>query len=89
VDFANQSRALPVVRMLCGRPQVTTIAANCGNSKEELLLLMQAGVRDVLPHFTTRDLLLTANRALALLGSAARFRPISGQCVPANHPSSE
>lgn len=73
VDFTSQARALPVVRMLCGRPQVTTIAANCGNSSEELLLLMQAGVRDVLPQFTTRDLLQTANRALALLGSAGEI----------------
>jgi pilus assembly protein CpaE len=73
VDFSNQTRALPVVRMLCGRPQVTTIAANCGNSNEELLLMMQAGVRDALPQFTTRDLLTTANRALALLGSAGEI----------------
>jgi Flp pilus assembly CpaE family ATPase len=73
IDFKSPAQALPVVRMLCGRPQVTTIAANCGNSKEELLLLMQAGVRDVLPQFTTRDLLQTANRALALLGSAGEI----------------
>ncbi len=73
VDFKSPGRALPVVRMLCGRPQVTTIAANSGNSNEELLLLMQAGVRDVLPQFTTRELLQGVNRALALLGSAGEI----------------
>jgi Flp pilus assembly CpaE family ATPase len=73
IDFESQTRALPVVRMLCGRPQVTTIAANCGNSSEELVLLMQAGVRDVLPQFTTRDLLQSANRALTILGSAGEI----------------
>src|ERR1700722_11113645 len=73
VDFKDQGRSLPVVRMLNGRPQVTTIAVNCGNSSEDLLLLMQAGVRDVLPQFTTRDLLQAANRALALLGSAGEI----------------
>lgn len=73
VDFKSQSRALPVVRMLSGRAQVTTLAVNCGNSSEELLLLMQAGVRDVLPQFTTRELLQGANRALAMLGSAGEI----------------
>jgi Flp pilus assembly CpaE family ATPase len=73
VDFGNQSRALSVVRLLSGRAQVTTIALNCGNSSEELLLLMQAGVRDVLPQFTTRELLQAANRALAMLGSAGEI----------------
>jgi Flp pilus assembly CpaE family ATPase len=73
VDFQGQAKALPVVRMLNGRPQVTTIAVNCGNSSEELLLLMQAGVRDVLPQFTSRELLQAANRALAMLGSAGEI----------------
>ena len=73
VDFKSQARALPVVRMLCGRPQVTTIAANGSNTSDELLLLMQAGVRDVLPQFTTRDLLQGANRALAMLDSAGEI----------------
>jgi len=73
VDFKSSARALPVVRILSGRAQVTTIAANCSNTKEELLLLMQAGVRDVLPQFTTRDLLQSANRALAMLGSAGEI----------------
>jgi pilus assembly protein CpaE len=73
IDFKSQARALPVARMLSGRPQVTTIAANCGNSSEELLLLMQAGIRDVLPQLGTRDLVQSANRALALLGSAGEI----------------
>jgi pilus assembly protein CpaE len=73
IDFKNPARALPVARMLNGRPQVTTIAVNGGNSSDELLLLMQVGVRDVLPQFTTRELLQAANRALAMLGSAGEL----------------
>jgi Flp pilus assembly CpaE family ATPase len=73
IDFSSQARALPVVRMLSGRAQIITIAANCGNSNEELLLLMQAGVRDVLAQFTTRELLQSANRALTMLGSAGEI----------------
>lgn len=69
VDFTNPDRAWPAVRTLSGRPQITTIVMNCGNSREELLLLMQAGVRDVLPSFTSRGLLQGANRALAMLGA--------------------
>jgi Flp pilus assembly CpaE family ATPase len=73
VDFTNPVRALPVARMLNGRSQVTTVGVNCGTTSEELLVLMQAGVRDVLPQFTTRELLLATNRALALLGSAGEI----------------
>jgi Flp pilus assembly CpaE family ATPase len=73
VDFRSQARALPMVRALNGRPQVTTIALNCGSGSEDLLLLMQAGVRDVLPQFTTRDLVQAANRAMALLGTVGEI----------------
>jgi len=70
IDFTNPSGALPLAQALGGRPQITTIAVSCGDSKEELLRLMQAGVRDVLPRFTARDLLDATNRALAVLGGA-------------------
>jgi pilus assembly protein CpaE len=69
VDFSNQSLGLPVARAVCGRPQITSIAVGFGSSREELLLLMQAGVREALPQLTTRDLLHCTNRALATLGA--------------------
>lgn len=83
LDFANQGRALPVARALSGRPQITTIAVGGGDSREQLLLLMQAGVRDVLPQFTSRDLLMAANRALAVLGTAGEVLADLYAFVPA------
>ena len=73
VDFSASSRALPLVRTLSGRAQITAIAVNAGDSRDELLLLMQAGVRDVLPHFTSSDLLRAASVALTALGSAGEI----------------
>jgi Flp pilus assembly CpaE family ATPase len=72
VDFSNP-RALPLVRTLNGRTQITTIGVGCGSSCDEMLLLMQAGVRDVLPNFTVRDLVQAVNRSLALVGSAGEI----------------
>jgi len=71
IDFTDQARALPVARMLSSRPQIVILAMGCGGSRDELLLLMQAGIRDVLPNFTARDLIQAANRALAGLGAAS------------------
>jgi pilus assembly protein CpaE len=73
VDFSSDRRALALVRTIGGRPQITTIGVGCGGSREELLSLMQAGVRDVLPQFTVRELLQAANRGLAMLGAAGEI----------------
>jgi Flp pilus assembly CpaE family ATPase len=69
VDFLNHDRALAVARTLSGRPQITMIAVGYGNSRDDLLILMQAGVRDALPQLSARDLLNCTNRALAALGA--------------------
>lgn len=68
LDFAGDSRALALARTLGSRPNLSTIAVGCGDNREDLLALMRAGVRDVLPQFTFRDLVQTANRALGTLG---------------------
>lgn len=73
VDFTNHTDALALARTLSGRTELTTIALNSGDSRDDLLTLMQAGVRDVLPHFTSRDLLQAANRAMTALGSAGEI----------------
>ena len=83
VDFSNHARALPLARTLTGKSQVTTIGVNCGSSREEVVLLMQAGVRDVLPQFTARDLVQSANRALAVLGTAGEILADLYAFVPA------
>lgn len=70
VDFTNPAPALLLAQALGRRPQITAIAVGCGDSRDELLRLMQAGIRDVLPHFTTGGLLDATKRALAVLGGA-------------------
>ena len=54
VDFGDAARALPVARAVDGRPQIAIIAVKGGGSRDELLQLMQAGVREVLANFTDR-----------------------------------
>jgi hypothetical protein len=63
LDFAAAPQALPVARSVDGRPQIATIALRGGGSREEMLVLMQVGVRDVLPSFTARELRQAASRA--------------------------
>lgn len=70
IDFSDARRAMAVASMVCGRSQVASIALNSGSSRDELLALMQAGVRDVLPEFTTLGILQSVNRAVAQLTKA-------------------
>lgn len=97
IDFSDQASALAFSRALIARPQIATIGLGCGESREELLVLMQAGVRDVLPQFTRRDLRFAVNRALAALGSVGEIladlyafvpaKPGSGATTVATHAS--
>jgi pilus assembly protein CpaE len=73
IDFTAQVHAMTLAGKLSGRAHITTIGVNSGSSREELLQLMQAGVRDVLPQLTSRDLLQAASRALAVLGVAGEI----------------
>jgi pilus assembly protein CpaE len=70
VDFADLQLAMPVARAVDGRPQIVIIAVKGGGSREELLQLMQAGVREVLPNFTHREIRQAAGRAASTLGTA-------------------
>jgi len=70
IDFSDARRAMAVASMVCGRSQVASIALNSGTSRDELLALMQAGVRDVLLEFTTLGILQSVNRAVAQLTKA-------------------
>ena len=83
VDFAEPARAMPVVRVGNGRAQLATIVVGAGGSREELLELMQAGVRDVLPHFTCREIKQAADRAAANLDSAGELLADLYAFVPA------
>ena len=71
IDFADPARAIPAARIANGRPQLMAIAVGCGASREELLEMMQAGIRDVLPNFVHSDLRNAAERAVANLAAAS------------------
>jgi pilus assembly protein CpaE len=73
IDFADPVSALPAARAADGRLLIGTIAVNTGGSREELLPLMEVGVRDVIPKFSYREILQAANRAAAKLGCAGEL----------------
>lgn len=70
VDFAEPALAMPVARVVDGRPQIAVIAVKGGASREDLLQLMQAGVREALPSFTQREIRQAATRAASTLATA-------------------
>lgn len=87
IDFSDARRAMAVASMVCGRSQMVSIALNSGSSRDELLALMQAGIRDVLPKFTTLGILQSVNRAVAqltkageVLGDLYAFLPAKPGC---------
>ena len=83
LDFSDASRALALARSLDGRRQIAIVAVGGDGSREELLQLMQAGVRDVLPHFTYREILHAANRAAMSLACAGELLADLFAFVPA------
>lgn len=95
LDFSRDPRALSLARTLAGRSQIATIAVECGDSRDELVMLMQAGVRDVLPQLTFRDLVHCVGRALTGLGDSGEVvadlfavvpaKPGSGATTVATH----
>ncbi len=82
LDFADP-HAISVARAVDGRSQIATVAVGGGGSREELLELMQVGIRDVLPHFSYRDVLHAANRAAASLACAGELLAEVFAFVPA------
>jgi pilus assembly protein CpaE len=82
LDFSDP-QAMAVARAVDGRPQIATVAVGGGGSRDELLELMQAGIRDVLPHFSYREILHAANRAAASLACAGELLADVFAFVPA------
>jgi pilus assembly protein CpaE len=70
IDFADFQRAMPAARAVEGRAQSAAIAVGGGGSRDELLELMQAGIRDVVSQFTYREVWQAANRAASNLACA-------------------
>jgi Flp pilus assembly CpaE family ATPase len=67
MDFSDGHRALPMAEVVDGKPHFASIAIGAGGTRDELLELMQAGIRDVSPGFNPADILRTANRAVVKL----------------------
>jgi pilus assembly protein CpaE len=70
VDFSDLTQGMPVARAVDGRSYFVVIAVKGGSSREELLQLMQAGVREVLPEFTQREIRQAATRAASTLSAS-------------------
>jgi pilus assembly protein CpaE len=83
IDFADPAQAMPAARAVDGRPLVSTIAVGVGSNRDEVLALMQIGVRDVLPQFTFREILQSAHRAASSLGCAGELLADLYAFVPA------
>jgi pilus assembly protein CpaE len=84
LDFSDpQAMAVARARAVDGRAQIATIAVGGGGSRDQLLQLMQAVVRDVRPNFTYRDILHAANRAAASLSCAGELLADLYAFVPA------
>lgn len=83
IDFADPQRALPAARAVQGRAQSSAIAVGGGGSRDELLELMQAGIQDVVPQFTYREVWQAANRAASNLACAGQSLADVYSFVPA------
>ncbi|MGD0436734.1 MAG: hypothetical protein ABSB86_09730 [Bryobacteraceae bacterium] len=70
IDFADPLRALGAARAVQGLPRFSIVAVGSGGSREELLELMQAGICDVVPNFTYREVWQAVNRAASNLACA-------------------
>lgn len=67
IDFGDAASALALSRAADGFPQLVSIA---GRTRYELLQLMQAGIREVLPKLTSSEMVGATHRALVRLTSA-------------------
>ena len=81
--FADPQRSLPAARAVQGRAQSSAIAVGGGGSRDELLELMQAGIQDVVPQFTYREVWQAANRAASNLACAGQSLADVYSFVPA------
>ena len=70
IDFGDAARALAVARSIDGRPQFAGLAVGTGRTREELLELMQAGIREVLPRLDPPEIVGAVHRAVVKLTAA-------------------
>jgi pilus assembly protein CpaE len=70
IDFTEHSMALHAARAVDGRPEFATIAVGGAGNREQLLDLMQAGIRDVLSAASPEEIRQATRRAWSKLSSA-------------------
>ena len=74
VDFADPNRALLLARAVDSRPEFATLAVGGGGSREDVLQLMQVGIRDVLSPDNAEEVRQATRRAVAKLTSPEELR---------------
>lgn len=74
IDFADPNRALLTARTVDGRPEFAAVAVGGGGSREDVLQLMQAGIRDVLCPDSPEEVRQATRRAVAKLTSPEELR---------------
>lgn len=74
LDFADPGRAMTIARAIDGRSEFATLAVGGGGTREDLLQLMQVGIRDVVPHDSPEELRQAARRAVSKLTSPEQLR---------------
>ena len=72
VDFADSKRALAVAQSVDGRPEFAAIAVGGDSTRDDLVQLMQAGVRDVLSGNSPEEAQIAALRAVSKLTSSGQ-----------------
>jgi pilus assembly protein CpaE len=70
IDFGDADRAFKIAGCVDGRPQMAVIAIGGGATREGLLQLMQAGIREVLPELACQEIVQAVRRSAAKLTSA-------------------
>jgi Flp pilus assembly CpaE family ATPase len=67
IDFGDSARALSMARAADGCSHFANIAVGSGRTRDELLQLMQAGIREVLPRLTPPEIVGAVHRAVLKL----------------------
>jgi Flp pilus assembly CpaE family ATPase len=83
LDFSNGEQAFAFARLLGGYSHNAMIGVHCQDGRDELLRLMQVGVRDAIHQLVPRDLLHSASRAMAFLGTTGEVVADIHAFVPA------
>ena len=83
IDFTETNRAIPVARAVDGRAAFAVLAVGGGSTREDILQLMQVGIRDVLPPDNAEQVRQATRRAVAKLTSPEQLQATVCSFIPA------